>query len=197
MKSGTALYDEALLKKIKYWVSDLPITVTGVDETRRIFEYIADTTNDNAIKLPLITIRKRPTITLNSTNKKALTFDGWRKNNDGKRGDQLNGIPIHIEYAIDIYTRHYEESEEYIRNFVFNIINYPKLHIEIPYNDSKIIHNSNIRLEPDINDNSDIPERLISGQFTRRTLLIYIDDAYYFDYRTKETWKVDPDVEVN
>ena len=197
MKSGTALYDEALLKKIKYWVSDLPITVTGVDETRRIFEYIADTTNDNAIKLPLITIRKRPTITLNSTNKKALTFDGWRKNNDGKRGDQLNGIPIHIEYAIDIYTRHYEESEEYIRNFVFNIINYPKLHIEIPYNDSKIIHNSNIRLEPDINDNSDIPERLISGQFTRRTLLIYIDDAYYFDYRTKETWKVDSDVEVN
>lgn len=197
MKSGTALYDEALLKKIKYWVSDLPITVTGVDETRRIFEYIADTTNDNTIKLPLITIRKRPTITLNSTNKKALTFDGWRKNNDGKRGDQLNGIPIHIEYAIDIYTRHYEESEEYIRNFVFNIVNYPKLHIEIPYNDSKIIHNSNIRLEPDINDNSDIPERLISGQFTRRTLLIYIDDAYYFDYRTKETWKVDPDVEVN
>lgn len=197
MKSGTALYDEALLKKIKYWVSDLPITVTGVDETRRIFEYIADTTNDKAIKLPLITIRKRPTITLNSTNKKALTFDGWRKNNDGKRGDQLNGIPIHIEYAIDIYTRHYEESEEYIRNFVFNIVNYPKLHIEIPYNDSKIIHNSNIRLEPDINDNSDIPERLISGQFTRRTLLIYIDDAYYFDYRTKETWKVDPDVEVN
>ena len=197
MKSGTALYDEALLKKIKYWVSDLPITVTGVDETRSIFEYIADTTNDNAIKLPLITIRKRPTITLNSTNKKALTFDGWRKNNDGKRGDQLNGIPIHIEYAIDIYTRHYEESEEYIRNFVFNIVNYPKLHIEIPYNDSKIIHNSNIRLEPDINDNSDIPERLISGQFTRRTLLIYIDDAYYFDYRTKETWKVDPDVEVN
>ena len=197
MKSGTALYDEALLKKIKYWVSDLPITVTGVDETRRIFEYIADTTNDNAIKLPLITIRKRPTITLNSTNKKALTFDGWRKNNDGKRWDQLNGIPIHIEYAIDIYTRHYEESEEYIRNFVFNIVNYPKLHIEIPYNDSKIIHNSNIRLEPDINDNSDIPERLISGQFTRRTLLIYIDDAYYFDYRTKETWKVDPDVEVN
>ena len=197
MKSGTALYDEALLKKIKYWVSDLPITVTGVDETRRIFEYTADTTNDNAIKLPLITIRKRPTITLNSTNKKALTFDGWRKNNDGKRGDQLNGIPIHIEYAIDIYTRHYEESEEYIRNFVFNIVNYPKLHIEIPYNDSKIIHNSNIRLEPDINDNSDIPERLISGQFTRRTLLIYIDDAYYFDYRTKETWKVDPDVEVN
>lgn len=197
MKSGTALYDEALLKKIKYWVSDLPITVTGVDETRRIFEYIADTTNDNAIKLPLITIRKRPTITLNSTNKKALTFDGWRKNIDGKRGDQLNGIPIHIEYAIDIYTRHYEESEEYIRNFVFNIVNYPKLHIEIPYNDSKIIHNSNIRLEPDINDNSDIPERLISGQFTRRTLLIYIDDAYYFDYRTKETWKVDPDVEVN
>ena len=196
MKSGTALYDEALLKKIKYWVSDLPITVTGVDETRRIFEYIADTTNDNAIKLPLITIRKRPTITLNSTNKKALTFDGWRKNNDGKRGDQLNGIPIHREYAIDIYTRHYEESEEYIRNFVFNIVNYPKLHIEIPYNDSKIIHNSNIRLEPDINDNSDIPERLISGQFTRRTLLIYIDDAYYFDYRTKETWKVDPDVEV-
>lgn len=99
----------------------------------------------------------------------------------------LNGIPIQLNYSIDIYTRFLEEAEEYVRNFVYNIINYPKLSIEIPYNDSKYIHNANIILNADINDNSDIPERLIPGQFTRKTIEIIIDDAYLFDYRTKDT----------
>lgn len=56
---------------------------------------------------------------------------------------------------------------------------------------------SHIRLSPDIEDNSDIPERLIQGQFTRRTISINVDDAYLFDYRTKDTIKIgDLNVEV-
>ena len=193
---SASLYDVALVNKLQNWIKDENLKITSPNETRRLFEYKADQTNDQPIKLPLITLRKDPTMTLLATNKKAMTFDGWRRQNNGNRGDQLNAVPIQLNYQIDIYTRYEEEAEEYIRNFVFNIINYPKLEIEIPYNNSNIKHISNIRLMPDISNNSDIPERLIPGQFTRFTLTINIDDAFLWNYRTKDNAKIDIDSDV-
>ncbi|MBO5711334.1 MAG: hypothetical protein J6R47_00710, partial [Acholeplasmatales bacterium] len=101
-----------------------------------------------------------------------------------------NAIPIGIAYQLDIYTRYLEEADEYARNFIFNIINYPKLTIELPYESQGIKHDANIRITSDIDDNSDIPERLIPGQFTRLTLGINIDDAYLFDVRVKDNLSI-------
>lgn len=193
---SVSIYDKCLLTKLKKWVRDEKMKITGPDETRRLFEYTADITNDKPIELPLIALRRAPTVVIQNIAKKPLTFDGWRRESNGEKGDQLNGIPITINYQIDIYTRYLEEGEEYVRNFVFNIINYPKLTIEIPYNNSGILHDCNIRLVQEIQDNSDISERLIPGQFTRKTLQIYIDDAYLFDYKTKDTIKIEGEVEV-
>ena len=184
-------YDEALLEKIKKWVKDPNMTITGPDETRRLFQYLGDINDDKPLKLPIIALRRLTPVKILSTNKKPLTYDGWRKNNNGEKGDQLNAIPIEINYQLDIYTRYMAEADEYIRNFIFQIINHPKLSIEIPYNNAKIMHDSNIRLSENIDDNSGIPERLIEGQFTRLTLSINIDDAYLFDYRIKDNWKVE------
>ena len=58
------------------------------------------------------------------------------------------------------------------------------------------MHDSNIRLSENIDDNSGIPERLIEGQFTRLTLSINIDDAYLFDYRIKDNWKVESELQT-
>lgn len=190
-------YDEALLNKLHKWIKNDSLKIIGPEEVRRTFEQIIDNNNDKPIELPLIVLRRLSPIRILNTSKKPLTFDGARINVNKDKGNQLNGIPIQIDYQIDIYTRYLEESDEYFRNFVFNIINYPKLEIEIPYNNSNIRHVSNIRLVPEIEDNSDIPERLIQGQFTRRTISIYIDDAYLFDFRTRDTIKIgDVDVEV-
>lgn len=195
------LYDIALLNKIKNWVKDINMTITGPDETRRLFEYMADINNDKELSLPLIALRRSPTMIINNTRKNPATFDAYRKDADyytnesiplpkdiqviGARINQLNFIPITLQYQIDIYTRYYEEAEEYVRNFIFNLINFNKVTIEIPYNDSRIQHNAYINLGNEANDNSDIPERLIAGQFTRKTLHFSID-GYLFDYRTKE-----------
>jgi chorismate synthase len=51
-------------------------------------------------------------------------------------------------------------------------------------------HISNIRLTTEVEDNSDIPERLISGQFTRLTIGIDIDDAYLFDVRIRDNLSI-------
>ena len=189
-------YDTALLDKLKNWVGDQSIKITSPDETKRLFQYRADISDDSSIKLPLITLRRGRDINILNTNKKPLVFDGLTLNANEDQSDKLNGIPISLNYTIDIFTRYAKECDEYVRNFIFNIIKFPKLQIQIPYNNSNITHYANIRLEGNATDNSDISERLIAGQFTRFTIPIYIDDAYLFDYRIKPNYKINYDVEV-
>lgn len=147
--------------------------------------------NDKPLDLPLIALSRDSNIDIISTNKKPLTYDGApiERGEDGSK--ILNAIPIKISYQLDIYTRYFTEADEYLRNFIFNFINYPKLYIEAPYNDSKVIHNSTVLIESPVADTSDIQERLISGQFTRMTLKLYIDDAYLFSIPFKDNWKVE------
>lgn len=136
---------------------------------------------------------------IKNTSKQPLTYDGFKrsgvltKEDDGKisgKIEQLNAIPIELDYTIDIYTRFYEEAEEYVRNFVFNLINYPKMQIQIPYNSYNEIKNCNITLNSDVQDNSDIPERLAPGQFTRKTISLSILDAYLWDVRNRDTFRI-------
>jgi len=185
------LYDTAVLDKIKNWVKDPNMTITGPDETRRLFEYVADVTNDEPIKLPLIALRRGRDLTVQSTNKKPLTFDGVTLEADTNRSIQLNAIPVTIQYQLDIYTRYFAECDEYVRNFLFNFINFPKLTINIPYEGLNLTYDANIRLSPTINDNSDIPERLVAGQFTRFTFVFEIDDAYMFSVPIRDNVSID------
>jgi hypothetical protein len=70
-------------------------------------------------------------------------------------------------YQLDIYTKTAEEGDEYVRNFLFKLINNPVLKISIPYNDLNVEHIANIRVLDTVSDTSSISERIFSGQFTR------------------------------
>lgn len=183
-------YDEALLKKFQKWTADTQVQLTGVNETKRLFEVVADKGNDKPIQLPLIALSRNGGYTIQEKYKQPRSYNGSPLVVTTDSGAKLNAIPIGISYQIDIYARHLAEADEYARNIVFNIINYPKLNIEIPYEDSGLTHDANIRLITDVEDNSDIPERLISGQFTRFTIGIDIDDAYLFDVRVKDNLSI-------
>lgn len=183
-------YDEALLKKFQKWTADTQVHLTGINETRRLFEVVADTNNDRPIQFPLIALSRNGGYTIQEKYKQPRSYNGSALVVTTDSGAKLNAIPIGISYQIDIYTRELAEADEYARNIVFNIINYPKLNIEIPYEDSGLTHDANIRLITDVEDNSDIPERLISGQFTRFTIGIDIDDAYLFDVRVKDNLSI-------
>lgn len=179
------LYDEALLTKLKRWIPGTAVQITGVEETRRLFEIISDNTSDATIKLPIIALRRPGGYTLQNTSKRSLTYDGAKMVLSDQAGAKLNVVPISIDYQIDIYTRYLDEADEYARNFIFNLINYPKFTIEIPYENLGLQHDANIQISPEIKDNSDIPERLIPGQFTRFTINLSVPDAYLFDVRIK------------
>lgn len=193
---GVRLYDEALLAKLQGWTRNTKLNITGVNDTRRVFQVIGDTTGDEPIKLPLITLSRPAGYEILNTNKKMLTFDGALIGVSEKYGKQLNAVPIQINYQLDVYAKYLAEADEYARNLVFNIINYPKVTVALPYNDSKFEHDSNIRLLSEVQDNSDVPERLIPGQFTRLSLSITIDDAYLFDIRVRDNISIDTEIEL-
>ena len=188
-------YDEALTEKIQKWVSKKnEITVLKPEETTRLFKMTADEANDKPIKLPLIALSRKTKVSVLNTNKRPLSYDGMKIKAYDKDGNfvpqtsmlKLNAIPMQLEYQLDIYTAHMAEADEYMRNFVFNFVNYPNVKIEIPYNDCKLVHESTIYLDEDVEDNSDIPQRLVPGQFTRYTLSLTIDNAYLFSAAIKE-----------
>lgn len=194
---SVGLYDTTFLEKLKGWTKGTAVTIVGPDETNKLYQQIADGNNDTPIKLPFISLKRPGGFTILNTGKKPLTFDGATLDANYEKAKQLNAIPISIPYQLDIYTRYRNEADEYVRNIVFNIINYPKLDINIPYNNANYIHHSNIRLAGEVDDASDIPERLISGQFVRMSMKIDIDDAYLFDIRYRDVYSIEVGYEVS
>lgn len=182
-------YDDAVCEKIKKWVKNPNMKILGPNETNRLFQLHADQTNDKPLTLPMIAISRNSNIDV-MTSKRALSVDGQHVYADENRSLVLNAIPMKISYQLDIYCKYFEEADEYLRNFLFNLINYPKVVINIPYNDTKITHNSMILVDSTVVDGSDIPERLISGQFTRLSISFSIDDAYMFSVPWLDNWSV-------
>ena len=92
--------------------------------------------------------------------------------------------------------RYFEEADAYMRNLIFNIINFPKLSVIIPYNSDSITieHNSSIRIVTDVLDISS-ERRLVPGQFTRLAIGISIDDAYLWDTRIRDNISINFEVD--
>jgi hypothetical protein len=193
---GVRFYDDAVYEKIKAWVKDDRMRILKPNESMRVFQLAADLSDDKPITLPLISLSRSTDIDIINTSKKAMTFDGRMVKSDGRKSHQINAIPIRLSYQIDIYTKEFELGDEYVRNFLFNLINHPKLTVTIPYNGLNYTHDSNITLHSPVQDNSDIPQRQFSGQFTRWTISFTIDDAYLFSAPIEDNVSVD-DAEVD
>ena len=149
-------YDQALTEKVSNWVKDPNMKVLSPNDSSRLFQMKADQNLDQPLSLPLIAISRDPSIEIISTSRRPLTYNGATLESNEKTSKLLNAIPIKLSYQIDIYTRYFAEADEYTRNFIFNFINYPKVSIEIPYNDSNIVHNFTALLDTTVSDTSEI-----------------------------------------
>lgn len=184
-------YDEALVKKLRYWTSNTNVKIYNPSETRRLFEVIADETNDKPIKLPIICVRRPGGYQIVNNNRQPLSYRSKTIGKTPEKVMNLNAIPIELRYQIDIYTRYYDEADEFVRNLVFNFINFPSLTVVLTYLGEDIEHNSSITLAQEVEDNSDVPERFIQGNFTRLSLGVVISNAYLWDVRVSDTVSID------
>lgn len=191
------LYDNALVEKLSSWTSTTNLTILNPNDMSRLIQLKADMSNDKPLKLPVLALTRNGGYSILTPTKRPISFDGFDLHTNKDRSIQLNAIPVSIQYQLDVYTRYFEEADEYMRNIVFNIINFPKLTIRIPYQDEQREHDANVRLLSEVEDNSDIPERLIPGQFTRLSLSLYIDDAYLWDVRTRNNLAIDFQLDVD
>lgn len=196
---GVRFYDKALLDKLKGWVKDPNATILGPGDLNRTFQIIADKTNDKPVTFPLIILSRDKTVNVTNNSKRPLTFDAYKLLNseDDSKSVQLNAIPITLNYQLDVVTKYYDEADEYIRNFIFNLINYPKVQINIPYNDVNYKHNSSVVLDPAVTDNSDNPQRLFQGQLNDWSIRFSIDNAYLFSVPFTKTWTISSPVELS
>ena len=185
------LYDEAVVTKIKSWIKDDKLRVLSPEDSTRLFQMRANQSDDKPLELPLIAISRNNEIEIENVSKRMLTYDGKMLDANEKVTLQIDAIPMVLNYQIDIYTRHMKEAMEYIRNFTFQLINHPKVKVQLPYNNIDYEHWSYIRLLKTIEDNSDIPQKQFGDQFTRWTIRFTIDDAYLFSLPYKDNVQIE------
>ena len=182
-------YDDAIIAKLKKWMpDDNRIRVLGPDETKRFFETRADDTNDAPVQLPLITLSRNKDIEILSTIKQLKSFNGLfiMAPNDRnlaipEKSVVLNVIPVKTTYQLDIYAKTRYEAEEYVRNFLFKIINNPQIIVQVPYNNIDYKHTANLRVLETVSDTSDIAQRVFPGQFYKWTIQMELQDGFLFN----------------
>lgn len=188
---GCRYYDELIVAKLEHWLpSDSILRVLKPEESKRLFELTAEDKNDRPINLPFIAVSRNNDIELLSTIKNPKSYDGLKVYQTNNETVQFNVIPIRLQYQLDIYTKTLDENLEYVREFLFKLINNPVIKVQIPYNSSYIEHIANIRVLSTVSDTSDITEHLFSGQFTRYSIQLEIQDAFLFSIPFRRNWKL-------
>jgi hypothetical protein len=186
-------YDEAVTQKIKGWLADTSkLRVLSPDESTRLIQLHAEDSNDKPLKLPLIAISRDKDIRIDSTIKQNKSFDGYilEQDKENQVTAHLNVIPISTNYQIDIYTKTRTEADEYIRQYLFKLINNPQIIIDIPYNNYFVRHTANLRVLDTVSDTSDISTHVFPGQFYKWTIQLELQDGFLFSLPQKHGWKI-------
>lgn len=183
-------YDDVIAAKIKHWLPESNPRVLRPNETKRLFELTAEDSRTESIELPCIAISRNNDIELGLSYKTPKSYAGIKLQQTPAETLLLNAIPIKVQYQIDIYTKTAEEGDEYLRQYLFKLINNPVIKIVIPYNGVNIEQIANIRVLNSISDTSGIAERLFPGQFTRWTLQLEIQDAFLYDVPYRKNWQL-------
>lgn len=186
-------YDEAVTQKIKGWLADSSkLRVLSPDESSRLIQLNAEDTDDKAFTLPMIAISRNKDIEITSAIKQNMSFDGLIIDKDVTKAEtvHMNVIPIKTTYQIDIYTKKRIEADEYVRQYLFKLINNPQIIVEIPYNNRIVRHTANLRVLDTVSDTSDISTHIFPGQFYKWTIQLELQDGFLFSIPQKQGWRI-------
>ena len=185
-------YDDAVTQKIKGWIADSSkLRVLSPDESTRLIQLHAEDSGDQPLTLPLIAISRNKDLEIESAIKQNRSFDGLIVGRDDAKATtvHMNVIPIKTTYQLDIYTKKRIEADEYIRQYLFKLINNPQIIIEIPYNNCIVKHTANLRVLNTVSDTSEISAHIFSGQFYKWTIQLELQDGFLFSIPQKQNWR--------
>lgn len=183
-------YDDILAAKLKRWNPASDLRVLKPNEVKRLFSLSAEDTKDNPIALPFIALSRNNDLEIETNIKTPKSYAGLKLRQTPAETMLLNAIPVRPQYQLDIYTKTAEEGDEYLRQYLFKLINNPVIKIVVPYNGVEVEQIANIRVLNTVSDTSEISERLFPGQFNRWTLQLEIQDAFLYDIPYRKNWKL-------
>jgi hypothetical protein len=186
-------YDEAVTQKIKAWIPDSSkLRVLSPDEHNRLIQVAAEDSEDKPLKLPLIALSRNKDLEITSAIKQNMSFDGLiiGKDNETAETVHMNVIPVKTTYQLDIYTKKRIEADEYVRQFLFKLINNPQIIVEIPYSNYHVRHTANLRVLDTVSDTSDISTHIFPGQFYKWTIQLELQDGFLFSIPQKQGWRI-------
>lgn len=183
-------YDDVLAAKLKRWNPTANLRVLKPNEVKRLFSLSAEDTKDKPLTLPFIALSRNNDLEIETNIKTPKSYAGLKLRQTESETMLLNAIPVRPQYQLDIYTKTVEEGDEYLRQYLFKLINNPVIKIVIPYNGVEIEQIANIRVLSTVSDTSEISERLFPGQFNRWTIQLEIQDAFLYDVPYRKNWKL-------
>lgn len=173
------LYDEAIVENLRQVIGDNRIQILPVD---RVFDVIPRL-NDDKLILPLVTLTRTGWSIRSSEANHSAKYEGATSRiyrTDPKfntnRIQKFQFVPMRLDYSIDVWTKTRRENDEFIRELFWYFMISPTLTIKVPYA-LDFDHNFNIFISDDIEDNSDVAQHQLKGEYFRQTLNIYTDDA--------------------
>jgi hypothetical protein len=183
-------YDDVLAAKLKRWNPTSDLRVLKPSEVKRLLALSAEDTVDRPVSLPCIALSRNNDLEIETNIKTPKSYAGLKLRQTESDTMLLNAIPVRPQYQLDIYTKTAEEGDEYLRQYLFKLINNPVIKIVIPYNGVEVEQIANIRVLGTVSDTSEITERLFTGQFNRWTIQLEIHDAFLYDIPYRKNWKL-------
>ena len=183
-------YDDVIAAKLKRWNPIADLRVLKPNEVKRLFALNAEDSGDKPLTLPCIALSRNNDLEIEANIKTPKSYAGLKLKQTEAETLLLNAIPVRPQYQIDIYTKTAEEGDEYLRQYLFKLINNPVIKIVVPYNGVEVEQIANIRVMNTVSDTSEISERLFSGQFNRWTIQFEVQDAFLYDVPYRKNWKL-------
>lgn len=183
-------YDDVIAAKLKRWNPVADLRVLKPNEVKRLFALSAEDSTDKPLTLPCIALSRNNDLEIEVNYKTPKSYAGLKLLQTEAETLLLNAIPVRPQYQLDIYTKTAEEGDEYLRQYLFKLINNPVIKIVVPYNGVEVEQIANIRVMSTVSDTSEISERLFSGQFNRWTIQFEIQDAFLYDVPYRKNWKL-------
>jgi hypothetical protein len=143
------------------------LRVLKPNEVKRLFATSAEDSGDKPLSLPCIALSRNNDLEIETNMKTPKSYAGLKIQQTEAETLLFNAIPVRPQYQLDIYTKTAEEGDEYLRQYLFKLINNPVIKITVPYNGVDIEQIANIRVLNTVSDTSEISERLFPGQFNR------------------------------
>ena len=192
------LYDEAIVESLRNVIGDNRIQIVPMD---RVYDIIPRL-NDDKLILPLVTLTRTSWSVNVSEANHAAKYEGATAKIyqpspkfDTNRIQKFQFVPMRLDYSLDVWTRTRQENDEFIRELFWYFIISPTLQIKVPYA-LDFDHNFNVFISDDVEDNSDVAQHQLKGEYFRQTLHIYTDDAKLWKSSERNPTTVKVRVEV-